>query len=149
MEFAPATINILDFEALKYDVAKAYFEDSANVLQVSKGGKVNIDIVNDQLSGMVGLPNVYGLLTKDSDETEWRLRYVGQRKAKGIRQRLREHLEYCSPKTGSQLKNVRIALNQGCEVGIKLLVINHDELRHFFESHLINDIKGVDWNTQK
>lgn len=148
MSFKPKRVEIEDLSLLQYDKVKSYFEDAQDVLQVSNSGKIDIVNFNKLLTSFSSQPNVYGLLTRGKIDSKWRLRYVGQRKSKGIRQRLREHLFKCAEKTGSQLKNVQDELSKGNEIGLKLLSVNHDELRHFFESRLINDIE-TDWNTQR
>ena len=149
----PEYINISkDSELLDYNKVLEYFQDNKNVLNVTviKDTNLEIDfnIIKDFINKMSNRPNLYGLLTK-TFESDWNLRYIGQRKAKEITQRLRTHLIYKNQKTGAQLDKVKNELNSNVQIGIKLICILPDELRHYYEEKLLNEIKTLDWNIHK
>lgn len=149
----PENINIInDNFLLHYNKVLQYFNDKNNVLNITvmNGGNLEIDfnVIKDFIDKMSDKPNLYGLLTK-TNGSDWNLRYVGQRKAKDITQRLRQHLIKKNQKTGAQLDKVKKELNSNVQLGIKLTSISPDELRHYYEEKLLKDIETLDWNIQK
>ena len=88
------------------------------------------------------------MYTKKKDSNKWNLRYVGQRKSSYIKQRLKEHLVKKHEKTGSKLSKIDDELFQGNEVGIKLMRIEPEELRLYYESKLLANTE-LDWNIHK
>ena len=149
----PQYINIInDSLLLHYDKVLQFFKDKENVLNVTiekdKELKIDFDILSDFIDKMPNKPNIYGLLTKTSG-ADWKLRYVGQRKAKDIKQRLKHHLIKKHQKTGAQLDKVKKELESNVQLGIKLTCILPDQLRHYYEEKLLHDIKTLDWNIQK
>ncbi|WP_276976558.1 hypothetical protein [Flavobacterium filum] len=149
----PEYINISnDSKLLQYDKVLAYFSDTANVLNVTIKNEdyleVDFSIVKEFIENMTNKPNIYGLLTK-SNNSDWKLRYVGQRKSKDITQRLRQHLIYRNKKTGSQLEKVKNELQANVQIGIKLTSVQQDKLRHYYEEKLLQDFQTLDWNIQK
>ncbi len=149
----PEYINISnDSKLLQYDKVLAYFSDTANALNVTIKNEdyleVDFSIVKEFIENMTNKPNIYGLLTK-SNNSDWKLRYVGQRKSKDITQRLRQHLIYRNKKTGSQLEKVKNELQANVQIGIKLTSVQQDKLRHYYEEKLLQDFQTLDWNIQK
>lgn len=146
-------IIIENIELLNYDKVLFFFRDKINVLKVSNNynGKNQIDynIINNFLENIESQPNIYGILTKFPNETNWKLHYIGQRKSKDIKQRLYQHLIKKHQNTGAQLDKVNIELMKEKEIGIKLMSILPDELRHYYEERLLKDIDSLDWNIQK
>ncbi|WP_268845966.1 hypothetical protein [Flavobacterium aestivum] len=144
-------IIIENQEVLYYSKALNYFTDKQNVLKISENingeNVINFSIVNNYINDLEFKPNVYGLLTRDVNEENWKLRYIGQRKSKDIKQRLCQHLKKKHIKTGAQLNKIKSELVIGKEIGIKLLSIYPDELRQYYEEKLITDLQ-LDWNIQ-
>jgi|LakMenEpi03Aug12_release.lakeMendotaPanAssembly.Ray.scaffolds.fasta_scaffold880501_1 hypothetical protein len=149
----PEYININnDSTLLQYDKVLKYFSDTKNVLNTTVKNEdyleIDFNIVRDFIEKMTTKPNIYGLLTK-KDNSEWELRYVGQRKSNDITQRLRQHLITKHERTGSQLEKVKKELESNIQVGIKLTSVLPDKLRHYYEEKLLHDIQTLDWNIQK
>lgn len=149
----PEYLNVTNnLGMLSYDKMLEYFKDKNNVLNVTikNDGGLDIDfnIIKSFIDKMSSKPNIYGLLTK-TDGSDWNLRYVGQRKAKDIKQRLKQHLIKKDQKTGAQLDKVKKELKSNVQLGIKLASVLPDELRHFYEEKLLQDIETLDWNIQK
>ena|ERR1700752_3754659 len=139
-----------------FDEVKSYFADKRNVRKISSDDfeidKRELDKYFNEFPNVN--PNIYALLIKKPNEIEWSLKYIGQRKSKGIKQRLREHLISCNAQTGSQLEQIKLALKERYEVGIILVnVIDSDGEEHsrlLYESMLIKEFSAkLDWNTQK
>jgi len=149
----PKYINVInDSKLLEYNKVLKYFIDTTNVLNVTVKNKnsleIDFNIIRAFIENMPTKPNIYGLLTKTSN-SQWKLRYVGQRKSKDITQRLRQHLITKHSKTGSQLEKVIKELKNDVQLGIKLISVMPDELRHYYEEKLLRDIKTLDWNIKK
>ncbi len=141
-------------DLLDIDKVNSFFLDKTEVLKVSESGKINFDIIVDYFKSNYkrrdNRPNLYGLLTKEPNIKDWQLRYVGQTKAKDIRQRLRAHLFKRNNRTGAKLASVNNALENGLEIGIKLMIINPEELRSYYEAKLLNlQELNLDWNIHK
>lgn len=149
----PKYINISNDSALlEYNKVLKYFMDTTNVLNITVKNKnsleINFNLIRDFIENMTTKPNIYGLLTKTSN-SKWELRYVGQRKSKDITQRLRQHLITKHSKTGSQLEKVKKELKTDLQIGVKLISVMPNELRHYYEVKLLQDIKTIDWNINK
>lgn len=140
-----------DSQILNYTRVLDFFKDNSNVLNVtiSKNDTLDVDfsLVNKSIDNMSSLPNLYAIYTMNENKI-WLLRYIGQRKSKDIKQRLRQHLKKRHINTGSQLDKVKSELNLAVQVGIKLVSIRPDELRHYYEEKLLNDL-STDWNRQR
>lgn len=139
-------------ELLHYPKVLSYFKDFSNVLNVTTtiNGEKSIDFetITKLIDSLSAQPNLYGLCTKEIDAAQWDLRYIGQRKAKDIKQRLYQHLIKKHEDTGAQLDQITTELRKGNLVGIKLLCVVPDELRHYYEELLLKDIT-TDWNINK
>ncbi|MFY2825602.1 hypothetical protein [Ruegeria sp. MALMAid1280] len=92
--------------------------------------------------------NVYALWSKDQGTGYWQLRYIGQRKSKGIRERLCQHLFSKDRRTGAQLENVQMCLENNQDVGVSVIQVTPDEVRSAIEELLIKSNKP-DWNVHK
>ncbi|AOW16725.1 hypothetical protein LPB03_04255 [Polaribacter vadi] len=65
-------------------------------------------------------------LYEKKNKKEWELKYIGQRKSKFIKDRLRQHLFKKHNKTGTQLDKVLLELKKVNEIGIKLFSVIPD-----------------------
>lgn len=137
--------DVFNFE----NIILKYFNDPIDVVNITANGKIDFAIVEKQIKSYPYPPNLYGLLIKRADSPVWDLKYVGQRKSKFIKQRLREHLLKKHPKTGSKLDKVLQALQNEYEIGIKLFAIQPNELRTYYESKLLKTLSSLEWNIQK
>lgn len=135
-------------EILKYSEVEKYFLDELNIIKISDNGMIDFSIIIDLIKTAEAKPNIYGILIKKPNGKKWELKYIGQRKSKYIKDRLRQHLVKKHKKTGAQLERVNIELKDGNEIGIKLYAIQPDELRQFYEQKLLNNIETL-WNKHK
>ncbi len=142
-------IIIPENDILKYNKIEKYFNDKNNVLKVSKNNKIEFELIQNLIDNSEFKPNLYGILIKELNSEEWELKYIGQRKSKFIKDRLRQHLIKKHIKTGAQLDNVNRSLKIGRQIGIKLFAVEPDELRQYYEQKLLQNIQNVNWNKQK
>lgn len=125
-----------------------YFKSQSNILQVSIEKSIDIDLVKSYLPSKVSLrPNIYALYIK-KDLQDWKIMYVGQRKYNGVLERLRQHLIKKHELTGSKLDNIKEALENNFDVGIKLFSVRPDTMRLYYEEELISNL-NLEWNQQK
>ncbi len=89
--------------------------------------------------------NVYALWSRDQGTDYWRLQYIGQRKSKGIRERLCQHLFSKDRRTGAQLENVQMCLKNDQDIGVSVVHVAPDEVRSAIEELLIKSNKP-NWN---
>lgn len=106
----------------------------------------------DALSKAIGEgANVYAIWTKSDLEERWKLEYLGQRKSKCSRERIKQHLFRKSERTESKLERVREAVRLGRNVAISTILVWPDYLRTSVEQALIEEHKTtagwVEWNT--
>ena len=85
---------------------------------------------------------------KDGDGNDWLMRYVGQTKIELARSRLTNHLISKDKLTGAKLMLVRKAVNEGLQVGLKLIRVEPTALRHYVEETILKEVKDgrLDWN---
>lgn len=143
------SISILETSVLNYKEVENYFTDKNKIFKISENKKIDFELVKDLINQSNTKPNLYGILIKEKGEKEWELKYIGQRKSKFIKDRLRQHLFKKHIKTGAQLDKVKHQLNEGNDVAIKLYSVYPDELRQYYEQKLLQNIKGLSWNKQK
>ena len=79
------------------------------------------------------------------------VQYIG--KAVKIRSRLRQHLIYRSPKTGSKFNDVMQAHNAGKKISVSFISFDPSQLNEAVEQGLINKLTGgvnnrLPWNSQ-
>ncbi|WP_115124738.1 hypothetical protein [Marinirhabdus gelatinilytica] len=141
-------LEIQESEILKYQEVEDFFVNNENVILVSRNGAIDFSIVTELIKQAESKPNLYGILTKKQFENNWKLQYIGQRKAKYIRDRLRQHLIKKDIRTGAQLERVNQELKNGGDIGIKLFSVKPDELRQFYEQKLMNKIETL-WNKHR
>ncbi|MGF1792931.1 hypothetical protein L4D21_20245 [Photobacterium profundum] len=99
------------------------------------------------LSTLRNKANIYAIFTKNGDEP-WIKKYVGERKALDMRQRITSHLINKNSSTGSKLDFVREAVSQGEKVGLRFLFIPRDTMRTFVEEEIISkNKKELIWNS--
>ena len=142
------TLELLE-EDLNYNSVLNHFANNSNVLKISVNNHIDFSIVTNFIKIAENKPNLYGILIKIPNGKKWDLKYIGQRKSKYIRDRLRQHLVKHHPKTGAQLKKVLIELEKGMEIGIILFAVKPDELRQYYEQKLIVNSKAELWNYQR
>ena len=88
--------------------------------------------------------NIYAIYTKKGNG-KWALKYVGQRKSEGMRQRITEHLITKNAQTGSKLDGVREAVHQKLKIGVKFIKVEPEAMRTYVEEEIIN-CENPDWN---
>jgi hypothetical protein len=91
--------------------------------------------------------NIYALWVRAQNKNEWHLRYIGQRKSDGIRERLCQHLFSKHKSTGSKLARVERSLQWRGGVGVTVAYVLPDELRSSIEESLIKQFNPA-WNKQ-
>ena len=69
------------------------------------------------LSGLKGTANIYAIFTKASNASGWEVKYVGQRKAASIRERVSQHLIKKNARTGSKLGEIHESLSKVEKIG--------------------------------
>lgn len=101
------------------------------------------------LAQLRGGGNVYALFVADGPvSSEWVLRYVGERKSDGLRQRLTEHLIKKNAKTGSKLTDVQAAVSTGKRISVSFIKVAPEALRLYVEETIIAKHKAMlPWNT--
>jgi len=103
------------------------------------------ELNRDFLNSLKGNANIYAIYIGKNEE--WFLKYVGQRKAKNMRERITQHLITKSKKTGSKLEYIRESVSKGYSIGLRLIKTDKDSLRVFIEEEIIsrNRLK-LAWN---
>ena len=98
------------------------------------------------LSSLRNKANVYAIFTKESNN-QWVKKYVGERKAIDMRQRITSHLINKNSGTGSKLDYVREAVSRGEKIGLRFIFIPRDTMRTFVEEEIISKNKSeLPWN---
>ena len=143
-------IEISETEVFRFNEIEKYFSEKNHIIEVSKNGKIDFNIVSEHIDKANLKPNIYGILIRNSTKnSEWNLKYIGQRKSKEIKSRLKQHLIKHNEKTGAQLNNIENEMKNGSEIGVILFAIKPDELRQYYEQKLLNKFGGILWNKQK
>ncbi len=96
---------------LEFEQVKEYFDiNNDNPIVISKNNIIDYDEVKnkfEEIKPTNSRPNLYALCVKKMN-SEWKIKYIGQRKCEGILTRLRQHLlDNNDGKTGSKLDNVK------------------------------------------
>ena len=93
--------------------------------------------------------NVYALFVRThGTEEQWRPVYVGERKSKGLRDRISQHLITKDSRTGSMLEEVKSAVASKQDIGLSFIKIEPESLRLFVEETIIAKHKGeLPWNS--
>ncbi len=98
------------------------------------------------LSNLKGKGNVYAIFLKTHGR-KWNPVYVGQRKSKGLRDRLTQHLIKKNAQTGSKLKEVKEWVTGGGKIGIAYIKVEPGILRLVVEEHIISSCNNnLSWN---
>lgn len=94
--------------------------------------------------------NVYALFVrKPTPNSTWEVRYVGERKADGLRSRITDHLIKKNAQTGSKLQEIQSAVGDGSEIGLSFIKVEPQSLRLFVEEIIIfNNKSRLPWNFQ-
>lgn len=101
------------------------------------------------LTGLRNAGNVYALfLSESNSNSNWIVKYVGERKSDGLRQRLTEHLIKKNHQTGSMLQNIQQAVSEGNRVSVAFIKVQPEALRLFVEESIISkNLENLPWNT--
>jgi len=93
--------------------------------------------------------NVYALFVRSlASNSQWEVRYVGERKADGLRSRITDHLIKKDPQTGSKLEEIQSAVAEGLEIGLSFIKVEPQSLRLFVEERIIaNNKNRLPWNS--
>ena len=145
-------INIIEFEKdimvnidqiLQYENIKKYFHDENKVIEIQKREYAS-DIIDKLIVGKNIC--IYGILIKNKEiGSKWELKYIGVRKSREIKQRLKQHFVNKSDQTNSQLARIS-KLDGKAILGLKLANIADIKLRNYYEEKLIEDFKPG-WNS--
>ncbi len=128
-----------EFDALAHRAEQALFGASpVEILRVGSEAQKSDHLLLAQILATSG-GNVYLLWGKPQNETKWLPLYVGQRKQKEIKTRLRQHLFKVHSRTESKLKRVEEYVKNGGRIGISVILIKPDELRTSIEQRLIKN----------
>lgn len=125
-----------------------YFKDTDEIITVIPEDLKSFSVIGEIINQSFPRPNLYAIYIRKKDSSQWVLKYIGQRKSKGIKQRLREHLIKKHAKTGSKLELVKKELEAGSDIGIKLAIIIPEELRLYYENKLIVALNPI-WNIHR
>lgn len=98
------------------------------------------------LSTLRNKANIYAIYTKPING-DWVVKYVGERKAASMRERITSHLIKKDDRTGSKLEYVREAVSKGEKIGLRFIYLPRDTLRTFVEEEIISRNKAsLSWN---
>lgn len=94
--------------------------------------------------------NVYALFVRERKEhSKWKVMYVGERKADGLRSRITEHLIKKDPQTGSKLAEIQASVASDLEIGLSFIRVEPQSLRLYVEETIIaNNKSELPWNSQ-
>lgn len=124
-------------ELLGKSIADAIWEEKVSEIK---------ELNKSLLSGLRNKANVYAIFTK-AGSGGWVVRYVGERKAVDMRQRITNHLITKSDGTGAKLDFVREAVSKGESIGLRFLFVGRDTLRTCIEEEIISRNKSkLIWN---
>lgn len=103
----------------------------------------------DLLAQLRNAGNVYAIFQADEPvNPAWVLRYVGERKSDGLRQRLTEHLIKKNAQTGSKLTDIQAAVASGKRIAVSFVKVAPEALRLYIEETIIAKHKAeLPWNT--
>lgn len=140
-----------DFNKLVSDCEENLFNQ--DVIEFVHNGYTAIEMKkafeqnSEQMSQLNSDVNIYALWSKEGDDEEWSLKYIGQRKKGSLHQRIQEHLFYKNKETGSRLKKVQEEIKNGNRMGVTAIGVLPDELRSAVEESLISiNNTGDLWN---
>ena len=107
--------------------------------------------LNEQfLSNLIHNANLYMIYTRKSVNSKWKPRYLGERKSKGMRGRITNHLITKNDGTGAKLDKVKNALRNGEQIGVNLVKVQPEELRLYVEEYIIQQNSHLlDWNDHR
>ncbi|WDP92314.1 MAG: GIY-YIG nuclease family protein [Desulfobacter sp.] len=127
------------------------------VLKQRSGKKIwedlykEIDSLNEKLlKSIESRGGIYIIFSAKPNE-EWELKYIGQVKSTGTRQRIRSHLIWrnkdtkSGKSTGSKFDEVMSKVTKGHDIAFSFVEINPESLRHYVEEILINKCQPS-WN---
>lgn len=129
-----------------------HFEDQNGIIHLSSTAKDVIDYSNlkNVILQLPFKPNIYAFYVKSKDSKVWELKYIGQRNSISFQDRMREHFSKHHEKTGSKLKFVNESIKGKKEIGVKLLSVQPEGLRKYYEEELISHFcETLEWNNQK
>jgi hypothetical protein len=143
LDIEQETINQLELE---FDRAYRYIKNKKGIIELTlkKNNSLEIDLSKFEQIFSKGKPNLYAIYAKEN--SLWILKYIGETKTAIARTRLRNHFIYKNQSTGSKLEKVTLSLSKGIEIGVKVIKLNDEKLRHYFEEKLIHDFSPLPWN---
>ncbi len=149
-KFKPGEL-IVNEDKLEFDQVQEYFSEQKNnpmLVELTVNKTVDYDKIKENFEKIKrkDRPNLYALCVR-KENTEWEIKYIGQRKSEGILERLKQHLFAKNEKTGSKLDNIKKELKNGSEIGLILYKVSPDALRQYYEQKLIEHFKPG-WNIQ-
>jgi hypothetical protein len=116
-----------------------------------KNAIVEIDRMNrETLESIAGRAGVYALFVAKASG-DWQLKYIGQAKGNGSKQRIRSHVVWrnrftkSGKFTGSKFDEVQSAVSRKRDIAISFVELAPASLRHYVENYLI-DAKQPEWN---
>ena len=94
--------------------------------------------------------NVYALFVRErKEQSKWKVMYVGECKADGLRSRITAHLIKKDHRTGSKLAEIQDSVASGLEIGLSFIRVEPQSLRLFVEETIIaNNKSELPWNSQ-
>ncbi|VAW71840.1 hypothetical protein MNBD_GAMMA12-1780 [hydrothermal vent metagenome] len=111
----------------------------------------DIDELNEQfLKDIDGRGGVYAIFSAKPKQ-EWELKYIGQVKSSGVRQRIRSHLVWRNKNTesgnstGSKFDEVMAEITNGHDIAFAFVEVKPQSLRHYVEEILITKCQPL-WN---
>lgn len=111
--------------------------------KILKENKELLDKLNNQA-------NVYAIHIKETENSNWKVVYIGQRKSKNLRSRIVQHLVKKSSSTGSKLNEIINIVKEGGNIGISFILVKPEPLRMYVEETLIQrHSENLNWNIHK
>jgi hypothetical protein len=100
------------------------------------------------LDQMRNAGNIYAIFEAGKEaDSQWMVRYVGERKSDGLRQRLTEHLIKKDARTGSKLGEVKNSVSEGKRIAVAFIKVEPEALRLYVEESIIARHKqALPWN---
>ncbi len=140
--------EIIDQLDLDFKKALRHFKSNKNVTDVTKTTNNKLVICSEKFNSIFtkGNPCLYSIFTFENKI--WKIKYIGETKKAKAKQRLTNHLIKKHEKTGAKLEKVNESLSKNFKIGVKVIYLNNEALRYYFEEKLIMSIPDLPWNIQ-